>query len=45
MADEVATGADLAGLKADLTRTILTVATGQVALLLAAMFSLSRLPG
>lgn len=35
--------ADLAEVKSDLTRLVLTVATGQLALLLAAMFSLVRL--
>ena len=40
--DELASRSDLAELKADLTRVILTVATGQIALLLAAMFSLAR---
>ena len=42
MADELASRSDLAELKADLTQVILTVATGQIALLLAAMFSLAR---
>ena len=45
--DELATRSDLrselAELKADLTRLVLTVATGQVALLLAAMFALAGL--
>lgn len=45
MSDQVATKADLADLKADLTRFILTVATGQVALLLGAMFALARAGG
>lgn len=39
----LATKADLADLRSDMTRLVLTVATGQVALLLAAMFSLVRL--
>jgi hypothetical protein len=54
MVDQVATRADLAELrgavtaeiaelKADLTRLVSTVATGQVALLLAAMFSVAWL--
>ncbi|HZR84144.1 MAG TPA: hypothetical protein VFD92_23810 [Candidatus Binatia bacterium] len=42
LADEVATRSDLAELKADLTRLVLTVATGQVALLIGAMLALVR---
>lgn len=42
MSGQVATKTDIAELCSELTRLILTVATGQVALLLAAMFSLAR---